>query len=217
MGFFHSDPHPGNLLVDSQDRLVLIDFGLCAEIAQFDARQLTSAIVHLMRGEVEALVEDAVTLRFLPPDVDRDALLPPLKRIFAQGKLAAAELEAAKRDRKAQPHGGGGAGMLEGYGAMESKRAQFSAISRELNQIFFEFPFTVPEYFALITRALIVLEGIALTGDKDFDIFRASYPYAARHAASVFGAGELATMLGAAAAAQRKGGPGPGASQLVAG
>ena len=51
VGFFHSDPHPGNLLVDRQGRLVLIDFGLCAEIAQFDARQLTSAIVHLTRGE----------------------------------------------------------------------------------------------------------------------------------------------------------------------
>ena len=51
VGFFHSDPHPGNMLVDQQGRLVLIDFGLCAEIAQFDARQLTSALVHLMRNE----------------------------------------------------------------------------------------------------------------------------------------------------------------------
>ena len=62
------------------------------------------AQVHLMRGEVEALVEDAVTLRFLPPDVDRAALLPPLKRVFARGKLAAAELESARR-------GGEGAGL----------------------------------------------------------------------------------------------------------
>ena len=62
------------------------------------------AQVHLMRGEVEALVEDAVTLRFLPADVDRAALLPPLKRVFARGKLAAAELESARR-------GGEGAGL----------------------------------------------------------------------------------------------------------
>ena len=62
-----------------------------------------------MRGEVEALVEDAVTLRFLPPDVDRAALLPPLKRVFARGKLAAAELESARR-------GGEGAGSELGLG-----------------------------------------------------------------------------------------------------
>ena len=86
---------------------------------------------------------------------------------------------------------------------MATKRAQFTAISRDLNQVFFEFPFVVPEYFALITRALIVLEGIALTGDKEFDLFSAAYPYAARHAANLFGARELATMLGEARAAQQ--------------
>jgi aarF domain-containing kinase len=52
MGFFHSDPHPGNLLVDTQNRLVLIDFGLCAEVQQLDTRGMTKAIVHLMKGDV---------------------------------------------------------------------------------------------------------------------------------------------------------------------
>ena len=84
---------------------------------------------------------------------------------------------------------------------MASKRAQFAAISKDLNQIFFEFPFSVPEYFALITRALIVLEGIALTGDKDFDLFQAAYPLAAQHAARLFGTSQLASMLGEARAA----------------
>ena len=42
-------------------------------------------------------------------------------------------------------------------------------------------------YFALITRALIVLEGIAVHGDKDFDIFAAAYPYALRRALTLFG------------------------------
>jgi len=207
VGFFHSDPHPGNLLVDAQGRLVLIDFGLCAEIAAFDSRALTSAIVHLMRADVDALIEDGVLLRFLPPDVDRAALAPPLRRIFEQGRVAAAEEIARLRvDKSGAPsRGGGGGGRMAGdgdrmdqYSAMATKRAQFSAISRDLNQIFFEFPFTVPEYFALITRALIVLEGIALTGDPDFDLFNAAYPIAARHAASLFGASNLAMMLGEA-------------------
>ena len=69
--------------------------------------------------------------------------------------------------------------------SMAKRRAQFGEVSKDLNSIFYEFPFTVPEYFALITRALIVLEGIAITGDRDFDIFRASYPYAAKHAAQL--------------------------------
>ena len=214
-GFFHSDPHPGNLLVDEKRRLVLIDFGLCAEIAAFDSRALTQSIVHLMQGDVEALVDDAVLLRFLPPTVDRAALLPQLKKIFEQarhrvtffrprhraaalprprlssattsprpqGRLAAAE----QRTRRAP------------FGAVKERRAKFWAVSRDLNRIFFEFPFMVPDYFALITRALIVLEGIALTGDADFDLFRSAYPYAAKHAASVLGATGVATVTRAAA------------------
>ena len=116
VGFFHGDPHPGNLLVDGDGRLVLIDFGLCAEIDKFDSRALTATMVHLMRGDVPALIDDAVTLRFLPPDVDRAALLPPLSKIFEQGKLAVASEIAAKRN---------GA-------AVAQRRAQFGAVSREL-------------------------------------------------------------------------------------
>ncbi len=61
------------------------------------------------------------------------------------------------------------------------------AISNELNQVFFEYPFSVPPFFALITRGLGLLEGIALSGDPNFDIFSASYPYASRRAAEIYG------------------------------
>ena len=57
------------------------------------------------------------------------------------------------------------------------RRQSFANVSDELNLIFFSFPFTVPDYFSLITRALIVLEGIALSGDPSFDLFAAAYPY----------------------------------------
>merc|ERR1719238_682657 len=103
---------------------------------------------------------------------------------------AAAASGGADDDAATNPAGAGG-----GYDAMAAKRAQFAAVSRDLNQIFFEFPFSVPEYFALITRALIVLEGIALVGDKDFDLFQAAYPLAARHATRLFGTSQLASML----------------------
>ena len=147
----------GNLLVDSQGRLVLIDFGLCAEIAAFDTRHLTSAIVNLMRGNVAGLVNDAITLRFLPSDVDRSALLPPLEAVFAKGRLAAASFQAhaSRRDGGGSDGGGGGGGSSDdggrgddgggggGYRGMAAKRAQFAAVSRDLNRIFFEFPFAV--------------------------------------------------------------------------
>jgi len=169
-GFFHSDPHPGNLLVDKQGRLVLIDFGLCASVSRPDTEGMTAAIVHLMNGQMEGLLQDAVLLGFLPENVDRESLVPVLQRIYDAGQLKAKEM----------------VGNRAMYRSSE-RRKHFSAISHDLNQVFFDYPFTVPSYFALITRALITLEGIALTGDPSFDIFHASYPFARRHAVEVFG------------------------------
>jgi aarF domain-containing kinase len=172
MGFFHSDPHPGNLLVDQQGRLTLIDFGLCAEVPKMDTLAMTSALVNLMKGDVAGLVDDAVNLRFLPEDVDRVALLPALQAVFDEAQIAAEALDG---------------GALKFAYKTSERRQQFKQISSRLNRIFYEFPFVVPEYFALITRALITLEGIAVTGDKDFDIFAASYPYAVMRASETLG------------------------------
>lgn len=177
LGFFHSDPHPGNLLVDQQGRLVLIDFGLCARVDLPAMRSMTAALVHLMAGDVPKLLDDAVELGFLHATVDRAALLPVLERVFSEAKLAV----------DAQQNSSASSGEY----ATQMRRKQFRAVSGDLNQIFFDFPFQVPDYFALVTRALIVLEGIAVTGDPSFDLFQASYPYASRKAIDSFGLEEL--------------------------
>ena len=58
------------------------------------------------------------------------------------------------------------------FRAVQGRRKQFMAVSFDLNKIFYTYPFLVPDYFALITRAMIVLEGIAVTGDPEFDLFK---------------------------------------------
>ena len=185
LGFFHSDPHPGNLLVDdATGALVLIDFGLCAEVARPDARAMTRAIVHLMDGDVDELLRDATHLGFLPPDMrdeERAALARATHRVLTGARLA---LDDARDAADAA-----GAPVARGskFVAVARTRKQFAAVSRELNAIFFEFPFTVPEYFALITRALLVLEGIALSGIPEFDIFQAAYPHALARASAMSG------------------------------
>ena len=123
-----------------QGRLVLIDFGLCARVDLPAMRCMTAALVHLMAGDVPKLLDDAVELGFLHATVDRTALLPVLDRVFAEAKIAADTYQGSDY-------------------TTQMRRKQFRAVSGELNQIFFDFPFQVPDYFALVTRALIVLEG----------------------------------------------------------
>ena len=187
-GFFHADPHPGNLLVTTDGRLALIDFGkaegflplsiymficigLMADVPIQDTKTMTKTIVHLMQGDVPGLVEDAIDLGFLPRDVDKSSLTPTLQKVFDSAQLAVTD-EVRN-------------GLT--YKAIQGRRKKFMAVSGDLNKIFFLYPFLVPDYFALITRAMIVLEGIALTGDPDFDLFKAAYPYSLSRAIQIFG------------------------------
>lgn len=62
----------------------------------------------------------------------------------------------------------------------EQKNLNFQELASDLAQITFDYPFRIPPYFALIIRAIGVLEGIALVGNSDFAIVDEAYPYIAQ-------------------------------------
>ncbi|KAL7519693.1 hypothetical protein ACHAWX_004450 [Stephanocyclus meneghinianus] len=162
IGKFHADPHPGNLYVTTSKCgtpvLCLLDFGLVAHVDEHDRNSMTNAIVNLLQGDYDTLIShDAKQLGFLPQDIDVTDLKPVLKTIL---KTA----------------------LVESGSNLHDRRRNLMAISNELNVVFFEYPFCVPPFFALVTRGLGLLEGIALSGDPSFDIFKASYPYAKKRA-----------------------------------
>ena len=90
-------------------------------------------------------------LDFIPDGVNLDPILPVLAKVFDQA--------------------------LEGGGA---KNINFQELASDLAQITFDYPFRIPPYFALIIRAIGVLEGIALVGNPDFAIVDEAYPYIAQ-------------------------------------
>ncbi len=57
-GFFHADPHPGNLLAMPNGKLAYLDFGMMSEINIAQRYSLTNAIVHIVNREFEALAQD---------------------------------------------------------------------------------------------------------------------------------------------------------------
>jgi ubiquinone biosynthesis protein len=63
-GFFHGDPHPGNLLVLPDGRIGLLDFGLCKELPPGFARQVATMMVSSMIGDSRAAFAAAEKLGF---------------------------------------------------------------------------------------------------------------------------------------------------------
>jgi predicted unusual protein kinase regulating ubiquinone biosynthesis (AarF/ABC1/UbiB family) len=146
-GFFHADPHPGNLLAMPDGRLAYLDFGMMSEIEPYQRYGLIEAVVHLVNRDFEALAQDYIKLDFLKPDTDLTPIIPALGVVFnsALGN-SVAELN-------------------------------FKNMTDELSSLMFEYPFSVPAYYALIIRSLVTLEGIAINVDPEFKVLSKAYPY----------------------------------------
>ena len=181
VGFFHSDPHPGNIMRMSDAfiqehrditnaKLALLDFGLVAQIEQKDMDTMVSAIIHLANRDYKSLVDDFIDLEILPSNCDR-ALVEPLM------------------DKALTPYvKGGGAVKYEEEikkiygmdGSISATAGGFSAMTSDAITVLNDIPFSIPPYFALLGRAIITLEGIALTGDPSYGIIMEAYPFVAR-------------------------------------
>tara|TARA_B100000614_G_scaffold232186_1_gene226665 strand:- start:2277 stop:4130 length:1854 start_codon:yes stop_codon:yes gene_type:complete len=149
-GFFHADPHPGNLLALKDGRLCYLDFGMMSEVSRDSRSGLIQAVVHLVNKKFDKLSLDFVKLGFLSKEVNLEPIVPAFQDVF----INAIEMGVSKMD--------------------------FKSVTDDMSGIMYKFPFKLPPYYALIIRSLITLEGIALSVDPEFKILGAAYPYFAR-------------------------------------
>ncbi|MDA0266150.1 MAG: AarF/ABC1/UbiB kinase family protein [Cyanobacteria bacterium] len=149
-GFFHADPHPGNLFALADGRMAYIDFGMMDQLSQDLKETLVDAVVHLINQDYVRLAEDFVHLGFLTPDTDISPIIPALESVLGNA------LGAKVRD------------------------FNFKTITDEFSELMYQYPFRVPAKFALIIRSLVTQEGLALSLNPDFRIVDIAYPYVAR-------------------------------------
>jgi predicted unusual protein kinase regulating ubiquinone biosynthesis (AarF/ABC1/UbiB family) len=154
-GYFHADPHPGNLFglpgkTGNMGHLAYVDFGMMDSLSDADRLTLTGAVVHLINRDFEALALDFLSLGFLNPRSDLRPIVPALEEVL-------------------------GGALGENVGSFN-----FKAITDRFSELMYDYPFRVPARFALIIRAVVSQEGLALRLDPDFRIIRVAYPYVAK-------------------------------------
>jgi predicted unusual protein kinase regulating ubiquinone biosynthesis (AarF/ABC1/UbiB family) len=152
-GFFHADPHPGNLLAMPSGKLAYLDFGMMSQVKPYQRYGLVEAIVHLVNRDFDGLGRDFIKLEFLTPDTDLTPIIPAISQVF-NSSLGVAGTNIADMD--------------------------FKSVTDQLSGVMYEFPFQVPAYYALILRSLATLEGIAISVDPDFKVLAKAYPYVAK-------------------------------------
>ncbi|BAS57425.1 ABC-1 domain-containing protein [Leptolyngbya boryana NIES-2135] len=152
-GFFHADPHPGNLFAvptENGGQMAYIDFGMMDQLEEEAKETLVDAVVHLINKDYVDLAHDFVKLGFLSPGTDIYPIVPALESVL--GDI-----------------------MGESVGNFN-----FKTITDRFSELMYDYPFRVPAKFALIIRSLVTQEGLALTLDPNFKIVEIAYPYVAR-------------------------------------
>ena len=147
-GFFHADPHPGNLLVMDSGHLAFFDFGMVGRITPTLQSQMIDAFFHVVGRDVQGLGQDIINLNFLKPGVDPETVRPVVE------------------------------GLFKHYLNLKLGEVNFKELTYDLAEVIYEYPFRLPANFTYVMRALMTLEGIGIVTDPGFSFFETAKPYA---------------------------------------
>ena len=138
-GVFHADPHPGNLLVDPEGRLVLLDFGMVIRVEQETRARLIATVMSAVRQDVDGVIAGFYELGLLDPEVDRGTVRDAARAIMKVAFTA------------------------------DAKPNQIQRIVNEVLDTFYRWPIMLPSELVYFGRAAALVEGIGFRYDAAFN------------------------------------------------
>ena len=164
-GYFHADPHPGNIFVTPLDRadpsgrlwkFTFIDFGMMGEVPDTLRNGLRRLLVAAASRDGKGMVDGIRNVGVLLPSADTAELERAMTQLFARfGGMGFAELQ-------------------------EVDPREFRAFAIEFGDVVRTLPFQLPENFLLIIRAMSLTSGMCSALDPSFNIWDAVEPYSAQ-------------------------------------
>ncbi|WP_425494205.1 ABC1 kinase family protein [Natronobiforma cellulositropha] len=146
-GVFHADPHPGNLAVTDDGRIIFYDFGMSGRVDAFVQEKIVDFYVAIANQDIDAILDALIEIGTLSPDADRAVM--------------ADVMELAIADARGED--------------IEQYRVQ--QIVGQIEDSIYEFPFRLPANLALVLRVATVVEGVCVTLDPDFDFIATATAY----------------------------------------
>lgn len=146
-GYFHADPHPGNLLVMSGELIGVLDFGTMGRLDERDRLNLARLFIVAVQLDVEGIVDQLQRMGVANYKVDREGLYRDLRRVLLQ------------------------------YYGLPIYEFNASEILKGLQPIIYEYHLRIPTDYWLLIKTAVIMQGVGLGLDPDFDIFAAAQPY----------------------------------------
>ncbi|KAL7592291.1 hypothetical protein Lser_V15G34915 [Lactuca serriola] len=148
-GFFHADPHPGNLAIDSDESLIYYDFGMMGEIKSFTRERLMDLFYAVYEKDAKKVMNSLISLEALQPTGDMSSVRRSVQ-FFLDNSL----------------------------NQSPDQQTTLAAIGEDLFSIATDQPFRFPSNFTFVIRAFSTLEGIGYSLDPDFSFVKIAAPYA---------------------------------------
>lgn len=148
-GFFHADPHPGNLAVLADGRLVLYDFGMVGRLTEDMREAFGNLSVALLRGDTDAVVAAIVALGAGPDDLDRHHLVRDVDEL---------------RDR---------------YYEVPLSSVHLGQIVQDVFALAYRYRIRIPMDFTLLGKCLVTLEGVIQVLDPNLSMLELARPFGA--------------------------------------
>ena len=145
-GFFHADPHAGNMAIDEYGNVVLYDFGMIGEISEEQREAITGCIAAVIKRDTDELVKHLKVLEI----VRDEAGIEPIKRAIAP--------------------------FIDYYAGTRIMDLDFSHLEDDIDQVAAERALRMPPNLAYLLRAGSSVEGIARTLHPDFSFVDAAKP-----------------------------------------
>lgn len=146
-GFFHGDPHPGNLGVLPGEKIVFMDFGLMGTLSEEHRREAIRLVLGLVRRRSQEVIQAMINLGAVPADLDFKALRREIDNL---------------RDK---------------YSHARLKDIKLGVAINELLDLAFRFRIQMPIEFTLLAKALLSLESLVTTLDPDLSFLQLAAPY----------------------------------------
>ncbi|WP_042202417.1 ABC1 kinase family protein [Paenibacillus camerounensis] len=146
-GFFHADPHPGNVMLLDNGKLALIDFGMVGRLSEEMKDSLSALIIALMRRNTDSMVRAILRLGVIPEDADRAALRDDMDR------------------------------LRESYYDIPFNQVSIGKALNDLFGIARKHRLVIPPDLAMLGKTMLTLEGVVANLDPSFSIVQMAEPF----------------------------------------
>lgn len=149
-GYFHADPHPGNIAVLPGETIALMDFGMVGRLSEERQRQLVRLVLGLVRRNSGQIARAVAEMGVIGREVDMEGLRRDVDRV---------------RER---------------YYEVSLSQVKLGEAVGEILDLAFKYRIRIPTEFGLVAKALITLEGIVAELDPAFSIVEVAEPFGRR-------------------------------------